>query len=96
MEETIKLKNYISPKSEAMVRASITRKFEEMVCAYPKIPVAHLVAFVFRSAGEVQGDPWNWKDERTLKKIEGVQRQLLNDYSSEVGDFIDEPIDSIL
>lgn len=90
--ENIKLADYTSPKSEAMVRASITRKIEELVHTYPKITIAQLMAFIFRSKGEVMGAPWNWSDSRTLKKLEDVQRQLTNEYDVSLGEFIDEPL----
>jgi len=87
----INLKEFTSTnKNMAMVRATITRKVEELVLMYPKIPVAQLMGYIYRSKGEVQGSPWNWGDERMLKKIEGVHRELADCYSIEKGEFIDD------
>ena len=69
MKNVIELADYTSPKSEAMVRASITRKIEELVHIYPKITIAQLMAFIFRSKGEVMGAPWNWSDSKEVYTI---------------------------
>ena len=74
----------------AMIRATISRKFEGLISNYPKIPVAQLIAYIYRSKGEVQGQPWNWGDERLLKKIELIERDLSTDYNSVTGEFNDE------
>ena len=76
----------------AMIRATIGRKLEDMIRTYPKISVAQLFAFIYRSKGEVQGQPWNWGDERLLKKIEQVDRELAAEYNHTTGEFNDEVI----
>ena len=89
----IRLKDFLSPKSDGMIRATIARRIEEIISAYPKITVAQHMKFIFRSKGEVQGDPYKWGDERTLDKIEKYKLSLMEQYNKEDGEFDDEPID---
>ncbi len=92
---TGKLKDFLSSKKESgMYKASIIRRFEEMFELYPNIKMGELIHYVLKSTGDIS-DPINWADSNFLKKVESVQRQLLESYSSETNSFDknDEPID---
>ncbi len=77
----------------AMVRATISRRIEDLISDYPKIPTARLLVPLLRAKDEVQGQPFDWGDERTLKKIESFERELASSYNRETGEWNDEPAD---
>lgn len=89
METGIKLQEWLSKDNNGMIRASISRRWEELIHAYPKLTVSQLTAFLYRGKGEVQGSPWNWSDKTYLKKLEKLQSELAETYNSDTGEFED-------
>lgn len=82
-----KLKDFLQQKqSSGMYKASIIRRVEEMFELYPAITFGEIIHYYLKSTGDLT-DCINWTDSNSLKKMENVQRQLLDCYSSETNTF---------
>lgn len=93
------MKEFRDEKGGRYLRGAIDRKIAEIIETYPDISVAQHMLTIFRSKGELSGnpnkattiivDPFTWPNDKTLKRLEEYQRELEESYLGD-GEFSED------